>query len=109
MKALVLEKYKDLVYKDVSDPVIKSDEVLVKVMACGICGSDIHGFDGSTGRRIPPMIMGHEAAGIIVRTGVNVQGWEIGNRVTFDSTELRIEAFGIRIYYSAIGNPQSEM
>jgi 2-desacetyl-2-hydroxyethyl bacteriochlorophyllide A dehydrogenase len=86
MKALVLEKYKELVYKDVPDPVIKSNEVLVKVMACGICGSDVHGLDGSTGRRIPPMIMGHEASGIIVSTGSDVIGWKAGDRVTFDST-----------------------
>ena len=86
MKALVLEKYNELVYKDVPNPVIKSDEVLVKVMACGICGSDVHGLDGSTGRRIPPMIMGHEASGVIVKTGTGVSGWETGDRVTFDST-----------------------
>lgn len=86
MKALVLEEYKKLVYKDVPDPLIKGNEVLVKVKACGICGSDVHGFDGSTGRRIPPMIMGHEASGIIVKTGKDVQGWKEGDRVTFDST-----------------------
>ena len=86
MKALVLEKYNELVYRDVPDPVMKSDEVLVKVMACGICGSDVHGLDGSTGRRIPPMIMGHEASGFIVDTGSDVKGWRHGDRVTFDST-----------------------
>jgi hypothetical protein len=63
MKALVLEEYNKLVFKDVPDPEILSNEVLVKVKACGICGSDVHGLDGSTGRRIPPMIMGHEASG----------------------------------------------
>jgi L-iditol 2-dehydrogenase len=86
MKALVLEKYSELVYRDVPDPVIRSGEVLVKVMACGICGSDVHGLDGSTGRRIPPMIMGHEASGVIIKTGDNVTRWKEGDRVTFDST-----------------------
>jgi L-iditol 2-dehydrogenase len=86
MKALVLEEYNKLVYKDVPDPVIKSNEVLVRVRACGICGSDVHGFDGSTGRRIPPMIMGHEASGVIVNAGKDVHGWKEGDRVTFDST-----------------------
>jgi len=86
MKALVLENYNELVYKDVPDPVIKKDEVLVKVMACGICGSDVHGMDGSTGRRIPPVIMGHEASGVIAQTGSEVSIWKIGDRVTFDST-----------------------
>ena len=91
MKALVLEAYNKLVYKDVPDPVIGPDEVLVKVMACGICGSDIHGLDGSTGRRIPPLIMGHEASGVIISTGINVRTWEKGDRVTFDSTVYRLD------------------
>ena len=86
MKALVLEEYNKLVYEDVPDPELKNNVVLVKVMACGICGSDVHGLDGSTGRRIPPMIMGHEASGIIVKTGADVKGWMAGDRVTFDST-----------------------
>jgi len=86
MKALVLENYNDLVYKDVPEPVLRNDEVLVRVMACGICGSDVHGMDGSTGRRIPPLIMGHEASGVIVKTGSDVKSWKSGDRVTFDST-----------------------
>lgn len=86
MKALVLEAYNRLVYKDMPDPEIGSEEVLVEVAACGICGSDVHGMDGSTGRRVPPLIMGHEAAGTIVDVGAAVQGWQPGDRVTFDST-----------------------
>ncbi len=43
-------------------------------------------MDGSTGRRIPPIIMGHEAAGVIRKTGAAVTGWQPGDRVTFDST-----------------------
>lgn len=86
MKALVLEEYNRLVYKDVPEPFMGDDEVLVRVKACGICGSDVHGLDGSTGRRIPPLIMGHEASGVIEKTGKNVQRWKPGDRVTFDST-----------------------
>lgn len=86
MKALVLEEYNKLVYKDVPDPEPGPDEVLVRVKACGICGSDVHGLDGSTGRRIPPIVMGHEASGIIESTGRDVTGWKAGDRVTFDST-----------------------
>lgn len=86
MKALVLEEYKKLVYKEVPDPEIKNNEVLIRVKACGICGSDIHGYDGSTGRRIPPVIMGHEASGIILKTGTEAGEWNVGDRVTFDST-----------------------
>ena len=86
MKALVLDDYNRLIYRDFPFPDINPDEVLIEVKACGICGSDVHGMDGSTGRRIPPIIMGHEAAGIIGNVGANVKNWNIGDRVTFDST-----------------------
>ncbi|HUV01477.1 MAG TPA: galactitol-1-phosphate 5-dehydrogenase [Bacteroidales bacterium] len=86
MKALILEEYNKLVFRDWPDPEIASDEVLIQVKAVGICGSDVHGMDGSTGRRIPPLIMGHEAAGVIAETGKDVKNWIKGDRVTFDST-----------------------
>jgi L-iditol 2-dehydrogenase len=86
MKALVLDKYNELNYRDFPDPVIRNDEVLIEVKACGICGSDVHGMDGSTGRRIPPVVMGHEASGVIIETGSDVKNWQTGDRVTFDST-----------------------
>ena len=91
MKALVLEAYKKFVYKEVPNPTMAPDEVLVKVEAAGICGSDVHGMDGSTGRRVPPLIMGHEAAGSIEALGDTVSGWSVGERVTFDSTIYRPE------------------
>jgi L-iditol 2-dehydrogenase len=86
MKALVLKEYLKLAYEDVLQPECGPGEVLVAVKACGICGSDVHGMDGSTGRRRPPVIMGHEAAGVIAETGAGVTGWKAGDRVTFDST-----------------------
>ena len=86
MKALVLTEYKKMEYTDVPDPVIGPNEVLIRVRSCGICGSDVHGYDGSTGRRQPPVIMGHEASGVIEKTGTAVSGWKAGDRVTFDST-----------------------
>ncbi|MFC1543175.1 zinc-binding dehydrogenase [Candidatus Neomarinimicrobiota bacterium] len=86
MKALVLTEYNRLEYKDVPNPALGPNDVLIKVHACGICGSDVHGMDGSTGRRQPPIIMGHEAAGTIDKLGSNVSGWHLGDRVTFDST-----------------------
>jgi L-iditol 2-dehydrogenase len=91
MKALVLEAYNKLVYQDFPDPVPADDEVLVRVEAAGICGSDVHGMDGSSGRRIPPLIMGHEAAGTIAGLGRDVRGWSAGDRVTFDSTLYRLD------------------
>lgn len=86
MKALVLSEYNRLEYLEVPEPEIGRDEVLVAVRACGICGSDVHGMDGSSGRRQPPVVMGHEASGVIVQTGADVRVWAEGDRVTFDST-----------------------
>lgn len=86
MKALVLEEYSRLTYKEMPEPQFRPNDVLVQVKASGICGSDVHGMDGSTGRRIPPLIMGHEAAGIITEVGSDVKKYHPGQRVTFDST-----------------------
>ncbi|CAB1064191.1 2,3-butanediol dehydrogenase, R-alcohol forming, (R)- and (S)-acetoin-specific (EC [Olavius sp. associated proteobacterium Delta 1] len=86
MKALVLEEYNKLIYKDVPEPQVGPDDVLVQIKASGICGSDVHGMDGSTGRRIPPLVMGHEAAGIVTEVGSNTKKTHPGQRVTFDST-----------------------
>jgi L-iditol 2-dehydrogenase len=86
VKALVLADYNRFEIQDWPTPELGPEDVLLKVSACGICGSDVHGMDGSTGRRKPPIIMGHEAAGTIARLGENVVGWAVGDRVTFDST-----------------------
>lgn len=86
MKALVLVDYQKLLIQEVPRPQCGPGEVLVAVKACGICGSDVHGLDGSTGRRRPPLIMGHEAAGVIAEVGSGVHHWQAGDRVTFDST-----------------------
>ena len=85
MKALVHTKPYSMEYKDVSEPILKKDDVLIKVASVGICGSDVHGYTGNTGRRIPPIIMGHEASGEIAKVGEN-STFNIGDRVTFDST-----------------------
>lgn len=86
MKALVLKKYRQFAVEEMAVPALQPGDVLVRVRACGICGSDVHGMDGSSGRRIPPIVMGHEAAGEIVQIGSGVSGWQTSDRVTFDST-----------------------
>ena len=91
MKALVLTEYNKFEIKEVPKPVLQPDEVLIQVKAVGICGSDVHGMDGSTGRRIPPIIMGHEASGIIEAVGNQVTNWKSDDRVTFDSTIYRLD------------------
>ena len=85
MKALLLEEYKKLTVTEMPEPEVGARDVLVQIRACGICGSDIHGFDGSSGRRIPPLIMGHEASGVVAVVGAEVSSVKEGDRVTFDS------------------------
>jgi L-iditol 2-dehydrogenase len=86
MKALLLSEYRHLEITDLPAPTPAADEVLIRVSACGICGSDVHGYDGSSGRRIPPIVMGHEAAGVVAVVGKDVRQVKEGDRVTFDST-----------------------
>src|SRR5436309_14889645 len=86
MKGLLLKQYMELEVAGLPRPEIGPGDGLIRVGACGICGSDVHGLDGSTGRRIPPLVMGHEAAGAIAETGRDVRDWKTGDRVTFDST-----------------------
>jgi L-iditol 2-dehydrogenase len=86
VKALLLTKYRSLEIADLPTPVPGPGDVLVRVAACGICGSDVHGYDGASGRRIPPIVMGHEAAGTVAALGDGVTNLSEGDRVTFDST-----------------------
>jgi L-iditol 2-dehydrogenase len=86
MKSLLLKEYLQLEIADFPQPQPGPNEVLIRVAACGICGSDVHGFDGTSGRRIPPIVMGHEAAGVVAATGTGVTRFKAGDRVTFDST-----------------------
>lgn len=86
MKALLLSEYKKLNIVDLPTPRPAEYELLIRIQACGICGSDVHGYDGSTGRRLPPIVMGHEAAGIVESVGGAVSDFRAGDRVAFDST-----------------------
>jgi L-iditol 2-dehydrogenase len=86
MKALLLSQYNHLEITDCPVPKPAANEILVRVAACGICGSDVHGYDGSSGRRIPPIVMGHEAAGTVAGLGSSVTNFSLNDRVTFDST-----------------------
>ncbi len=87
MKALVLEEYGKVVVKDVPKPAAEGNQVLIRVKAASICGSDVHGYDGSSGRRRPPLVMGHEASGVVEAMGPLAKGFAPGDRVTFNSTE----------------------
>ncbi len=73
MRTLVYHGPWEMSLVEAGDPVPGADEVLVAVKSVGICGSDVHGYTGSTGRRAPGVIMGHELAGVVVATGAGVE------------------------------------
>lgn len=74
MKALIYEGPKKLTLQDIKKPIPKSDEVIIKVKAVGICGSELEGYIGHSGIRIPPLTMGHEFSGEIDAIGSHVKG-----------------------------------
>ncbi|MCD6520869.1 MAG: galactitol-1-phosphate 5-dehydrogenase [Anaerolineae bacterium] len=86
MKALVHTAPYKMELQEWPIPEYGPEDLLVRVKACAICGSDIKGYTGKTGRRQPPIIMGHEAAGIVEAMGKEVIGFSPGDRVCFDST-----------------------
>lgn len=86
MKALIHTKPKKLEYVDVPMPVRSNPgDIIIKMRAVSICGSDVHGFTGETGRRIPPIVMGHEVSGEVFETE-DGSTFKIGDKVTVDST-----------------------
>lgn len=81
MKALFYPAFDQLVISERPLLVCKEDEVLLKVSACGICGSELETFKKKSERRKPPIIMGHEFCGTIIKKGIAVSDWEPGMRV----------------------------
>ena len=78
MKALVYTAPHELVFRDEPDPVPAPGEALIALASIGICGSDLHGYHGNDPRRVPPLILGHEASGTVV------EGWNRGQRVALN-------------------------
>lgn len=81
MKALVYEGAWQMPLREVPTPAPAPGELLVQVRAVGICGSDVHGYMGTTGRRTPPIIMGHEVSGVVVENGGETTRFRPGDRV----------------------------
>jgi L-iditol 2-dehydrogenase len=86
MKAAVWHGGKDVRIEEVPDPKVNTDDVLVRVKSVGICGSDAHAFEGKSKRRIPPLILGHEFAGIVADVGTRVHDFQNGDRVVVEPT-----------------------
>ena len=70
---------------DMPEPMIeKADDVKIKVVNCGICGSEVHAYHGLHPFRIPPIVSGHEVAGDVVEVGPGVTRFKVGDRVTVE-------------------------
>ena len=82
MRALVYQGPKTMTIEQWPTPTPKAGEVRVRTAYCGICGSDVHGWLGITGRRTAPMVMGHELSGIVSAVGEGVTTCQVGDRVT---------------------------
>ena len=82
MQALVMKAFHELVLAELPVPRIeRPGDVLIEITAAGVCGSDLHGYTGQSGRRTPPLVMGHEATGRVVETGEGVGDLPPGTRV----------------------------
>ncbi len=81
MKALMYEGAWQMPLREIAAPVPESDDVIVAVAAAGVCGSDVHGFMGTTGRRTPGIVMGHELSGRVIEVGDHVSAYQVGDCV----------------------------
>lgn len=80
MRAAVYEGIRNIVLKDIPDPVAGPDDIVVRVVACGICGSDVHTY-GAGWYGSPGQVMGHEFSGEVEQVGATVKGLSVGDRV----------------------------
>jgi len=92
MKALLYSKPKQHEIVEVDLPVVRDNDVLIKVKACGVCGTDLHIHDGEFIARFP-LIPGHEVVGVVAAVGKDVKKFKVGQRVVADNSELCGECF----------------
>ena len=90
MKSAVFYGKHDIKVEEVEMPQLGNQDVLIKVMACGICGTDVHIYEGDKGaaNTTPPTILGHEFAGIVEAVGHEVKHVKVGDRVCVDPNQL---------------------
>ncbi len=84
MKAAVLEAAKRLVVEEVDEPTPGEHDALIGVHASGVCGSDVHTYLGHHPFRKPPVVLGHEVAGTVIRVGDAVERVKVGDRVAVE-------------------------
>lgn len=95
MKAAVFYGKHDLRIEEIEMPKVKAGEVLVKVMACGICGTDVHIFEGDEGAAATPSgtVLGHEFSGVVTEVGDGLRNISVGDRVCVDPNKLCGECY----------------
>ena len=95
MKAAVYFGKHDLRVTDVDEGVIGDNQVRVNVKYCGVCGTDIHIYEGEGGSAavIPPTVIGHEFSGVVSAIGKNVKSVQVGNRVAVDPNDMCGECY----------------
>lgn len=94
MRALQLESFGRIVVVDLPEPEAAAGKIVIETIATGICGSDIHGYTGDNGRRIPGQVMGHETVGRVVALGdgVDASAYPLGALVTVNPVFLGDDA-----------------
>lgn len=98
MKAAVFHKKSDMRIEEVEKRVPNAKEVLIKIEACGICGTDLHIYAGAEGaaKTTPPTILGHEFSGVVCEVGADVKSVKVGDRICVDPNDMCGECFYCR-------------
>ncbi len=86
MKAIRYYGPQDVRLDEITVPEINKDELLIKVDACAVCGSDLKAFNVGNPRLCPPIVMGHEFTGIIHEVGESTSGFEVGERIVMSTS-----------------------
>lgn len=95
MKALRYDKPKSFAVVETDLPKLRDNDVLIKVKACGVCGTDLHIHEGEFIAKFP-LIPGHETVGVVAAVGKDVKDFKVGERVCADNSELCGECFYCR-------------
>ncbi|HEY5584808.1 MAG TPA: zinc-dependent alcohol dehydrogenase family protein [Ruminiclostridium sp.] len=99
LKAAVFYEKHDLRVEEVQKRLPKADEVVIKIEACGVCGTDLHIYEGAEGAAacVPPTILGHEFSGTVYEVGADVKSFKTGDRVCVDPNDMCGSCYYCRI------------
>ncbi len=84
MKAALWTEANKIEIVEMQDPELKQGEVLIKVLGCGVCGTDVHIYHGEVPLAKPPQVLGHEVYGEIIDIGRGVKGFNKGQKISVD-------------------------